>query len=162
MNRVLREKRDEKIRKWWHDGALGQNVLAFSRQFGLSRKSIRRIVGLDPEAPKTRASAPKDPTNPGHYRDPKKGEAIDAMPEHFREWLARAGIVPSTSLEMMRAIQLMMIGFAVGNAFKYRWRKGLKAGASEELDESKGCWYDAFAMHILDPSNPDPRDARKT
>ncbi len=93
--------------------------------------------------------------NPPHYRDDKRGECIDALSDHFREWLKALGFVYST-----RIVTFMMLGFCVGNAFKYRWRAGAKDGESAERDEGKARWYDQFARHLAIPGEPDPRSLR--
>lgn len=102
---------------------------------------------------------PDDATNPIHYRDPEKGECIDAMPEHFVQWIRKHA--PDTTLrEVSAMVGWMMLGFCVGNAFKYRWRKGQKTGEAAEDAERKAQWNDAMALHTLaSKAHPDPRDA---
>lgn len=93
-----------------------------------------------------------DAVNPTHYRAGGV-ECIDAMPAHFREWLAKRP-------HFIQSVNLMMVGFCLGNAFKYRWRAGEKAGEPSARDLAKAEWYEAFAAHVLDPANPDPRKLR--
>jgi hypothetical protein len=75
------------------------------------------------------------------------------MHGYFRNWIIDRGIVPT-----VHNIRWMMLGFCIGNAFKYRWRKGLKPGESEDKEEAKARWYDLMALHTLDSRHPDPRD----
>ena len=98
--------------------------------------------------------------NPAYYK--KDGqECIDAMPAHMRAWfnahIARLHVAPAPPADV-----LMMLGFCLGSAFAYRWRKGDKPGQSPELEESKAQWFDAMALHILNPQNPDPRNLTST
>lgn len=99
-----------------------------------------------------------DPVNPRHYYGKNGQQCIDAMPDHFREWAGRNMAVVPSLLKFEDVVKLMMLGFCLGNAFKYRWRKGRKDDADQE--ERKAQWYDAFARHVLDPTHPDPRSAR--
>lgn len=93
-----------------------------------------------------------DQINPIYYRDGGV-ECIDAMPEYFREWLAKRP-------HFIQSVNLMMLGFCLGNAFKYRWRAGGKKGEPIDRDLTKAEWYEAFALHLVDASKPDPRGAR--
>jgi hypothetical protein len=99
-----------------------------------------------------------DAINPAHYGARTANECIDAMPAHFREWAGRNVAVVPSLMKFEDVVKLMMIGFCVGNAFKYRWRKGRKDNADQ--DERKARWYDAFAQHLVDPRLPDPRTYR--
>ena len=38
--------------------------------------------------------------------------------------------------------------FCICNAYKYRYRKGKKPGASEIEDEKKANWYETYAVNI--------------
>lgn len=105
-----------------------------------------------------RVYRPEDLANPSHYREGGK-ECIDAMPEHFRKWIKDEA--PSIGIYFINnvsyAVKLMMLGFCVGNAFKYRWRRGRKDDPGKE--DAKADWYERFARHVLAPTlNPDPRD----
>lgn len=115
----------------------------------MSKSRIRRLTAMgapDPRLPYRAA----DHTNPDYYR--KDGqECIDVMPSHFCDYLQRAD-------DGGECVRFMMVGFCAGNAFKYRWRAGDKPGQVTEKDLSKAEWYDAMALHLLDDSNPDPRD----
>lgn len=106
----------------------------------------------------TRIYRTGDDTNPAHYRD-GRGECIDAMPDHFAQWLARTPRGEWIQQNTRIAVRLMMLGFCVGNAFKYRWRAGQKGDAAK--DEAKAQWYDRFAAYVLDSSAGDPRDVRE-
>lgn len=67
--------------------------------------------------------------HPAHYQ--KNGrECIDAMIDEFG---AKA-----------------VVDFCVCNAFKYRWRAGLKEGNSKEQDLKKANWYIDKAEELLD------------
>lgn len=102
-----------------------------------------------------------DAINPAHYRDGDKGECIDAMPKFFETWLHEngRGDPPGGFGELQRRVQFMMLGFCLGNAFKYRWRKGRKDDVDQEVGKAR--WYDAFALHVLHPDrNRDPRSSR--
>lgn len=84
--------------------------------------------------------------NPEHYRKDGK-ECIDAMREDFIERFGEEDGIT------------MLVGFCLGNAFKYGWRGGLKLGQSVKLDTDKATWYQQMAFHIRDPELfPDPRD----
>ena len=104
-----------------------------------------------------RTYRPEDKTNPRHYRQGGQ-ECIDAMRDHLDDWFA-SDLVGTHTTAYATPSDWMHIGFCVGNAFKYRWRAGEKEGQPAEQDEAKAQWYDAMALHLLDPNNPDPRDA---
>lgn len=107
----------------------------------------------------TREYRDDDQANPGHYRKDGR-ECIDDMPAYFRLWLdehAEQIGWPLPNLTRTWCIRLMMLGFCLGNEFKYSWRKGKKDPVPKE--ESKIRWYVAMALHWLDPAtSPDPRD----
>lgn len=98
---------------------------------------------------------PNDDTNPPHHRPEGKQECIDAMPKEMIRWLDEQGIDRRNTTPH---VKLMMLGFCVGNAFKYRYRKGRKEGEPEDLEEGKARWYDEMGLHLLNDKNPDPRD----
>lgn len=100
---------------------------------------------------------PNDATNPAHYRDPEKGECIDALPEHFSKYAAQTLGVRDIPAARTTIVRWMMLGFCVGNAFKYRWRRGRKDDVAKE--DAKAKWYGEFAVYILG-DGPDPRDGR--
>jgi hypothetical protein len=158
MNRIQREKRDAKILEWWTNGAMDRDWARYADHFGLSRPTLERIVGHV-----QRHYDPEDRANPAHYRD-GRGECIDAMPAHFRDWLlAEAGIggphEPQGDLGAPKIVRWMMLGFCVGSAFKYRWRRGRKDDVGKE--DAKAAWYDAFAEHLITPeAGLDPRNKR--
>lgn len=85
----------------------------------------------------TRTYDENDASNPAHYRDPDKGEAIDAMRREFGD--------------------LAVVAFCRLNAFKYRWRAGKKGPPDTDL--RKAAWYDAFAAFV-EGNGTDPRDLR--
>lgn len=53
-------------------------------------------------------------------------------PEHYRS---------SSGMEVIDIIEMMMLGFHLGNAFKYLARSGHKEGNSKDQDIRKAKWY---------------------
>lgn len=67
--------------------------------------------------------------HPEYYQNGGK-ECIDCMIEEFG----------------VKAV----IDFCICNAYKYRWRAGLKEGNSKEQDMAKAKWYIKKAEQLLD------------
>ena len=67
--------------------------------------------------------------HPAHYQKNGK-ECIVAMEEEFGPYA--------------------VYYFCKLNAFKYRWRAGLKDGNSSEQDNKKAEWYENYATKLLD------------
>ena len=65
--------------------------------------------------------------HPEHYQKDGK-ECIDVMVEDFGKDA--------------------VVAFCKLNAFKYRWRAGLKDGNTAETDEQKALWYDKKAEEL--------------
>jgi hypothetical protein len=115
----------------------------------------------------TRTYRDDDLANPKHHRHDGQ-ETIDLMPQHMWEWLTTIGIIHlGSQFDILnprvatRLVKVMMLGFCVGNAFKYRRRMGHKDGESEAKEMGKIMWYEMYACHLLDPDNhPDPRDVQ--
>jgi hypothetical protein len=85
----------------------------------------------------------------------KKTECIDAMWVYFHDWVEENEPAAFGAEQRMLA-KMMFLGFCLGNAFKYRYRKGHK-GLSDE-DEAKAQWYSQMARHKRNPEvEPDPR-----
>ena len=83
----------------------------------------------------------EDAVNPRHYADLGWWSAV-AIIRKWNEHRAATGGKP--------------VSFDVGNALKYMQRAGTKPGESEVTDLKKAAWYLAEAIHVLDPSEPDP------
>lgn len=66
--------------------------------------------------------------HPSHYQKGGK-ECIDVMLE-------------------VHGIQTV-IAFCTGNAFKYRWRAGMKEGESAEVDLKKAKWYEDYRENLI-------------
>lgn len=66
--------------------------------------------------------------HPSHYQKGGK-ECIDVMLE-------------------VHGIQTV-IAFCTGNAFKYRWRAGMKKGESAEVDLKKAKWYEDYRENLI-------------
>lgn len=85
------------------------------------QKLLNKLFGIKPK---------KEQVNhPAHYQKNGK-ECIVAMEEEFGP--------------------LAVYHFCKLNAFKYRWRAGLKDDNSVEQDNKKAEWYDAYAKKLFD------------
>lgn len=107
--------------------------------------------------------------NPPHYRQAGRSECIDVMETYFVEWLRTSegqhmlercglsqllivrasGLLAPTILRVLA--KFLMLGFCLGNAFKYRYRQGRKAGADPAVDAAKAAWYAKMGPHKADP-----------
>jgi hypothetical protein len=87
---------------------------------------------------------------PEHYTSGKE-ECIDAMKRHMTAFAISLPLGISLG-------DVMMIGFCIGNAFKYGWRRGKKDGHTAAEDDAKAEWYEQMAFHVMRPEiTADPR-----
>lgn len=88
----------------------------------------------------------------------EKKEKDDAVnPRHYADlgWYSAVAIIRKWN-EHRAANGQKPVSFDVGNALKYMQRAGTKPGQTEVTDLKKAVWYLQEAIHVLDPSEPDP------